>query len=84
MARAFNVREGLTRKDDSLPDRFFQPLEGEGPLKGHKMDRVEFEKALTLYYEMMGWDTEKAIPKMSKLIELDIEWVGDYLGNQRA
>lgn len=79
MARAFNVREGFSRRDDNLPERFFQPLEGEGPLKGFKIDRQAFQEALDLYYEMMNWDKEKASPTRAKLLELDIDWVWDCL-----
>ena len=79
MARAFNVREGFTRKDDALPERFFQPLEGEGPLKGFHLDRKVFQEALDLYYGMMNWDPQKASPTRAKLIELDIDWVWDAL-----
>jgi aldehyde:ferredoxin oxidoreductase len=75
MARAFNVREGFSRRDDALPERFFQPLEGEGPLKGFHIDRNGFQEALDLYYGMMNWDAEKACPTRAKLIELDIDWV---------
>jgi len=33
MARIFNIREGITSKDDKLPDIFFQDFKG-GPLDG--------------------------------------------------
>jgi len=79
MARAFNVREGFTREDDTLPDRFFQPLEGEGAMKGYHLDRKTFEKALDLYYSMMNWDPEKACPTYAKLAELDIDWIWDHI-----
>lgn len=79
MARAFNVREGFSRKDDTLPERFFEPLEGEGPLKGFHLDRRVFQEALDLYYGMMNWDAEKAKPTRSKLIELDIDWVWEHI-----
>ncbi|MBN1105421.1 MAG: aldehyde ferredoxin oxidoreductase family protein [Deltaproteobacteria bacterium] len=79
LARVYNVREGFTRKDDSLPERFFQPLEGKGPLKGYHLDRDEFEKALDLYYAMMGWDGRKGAPTFAKLLELDIDWVWDLI-----
>lgn len=79
MARAFNVREGFARKDDALPERFFQPLEGEGPMKGYRLDRQAFEEALDLYYGMMNWDPEKAGPTYAKLVELDIDWVWDLI-----
>ena len=74
MARIFNLREGFTAQDDTLPDRFFQPLEG-GTLKGKKIDREAFSKALETYYEMMGWDPETGVPKRTKLFELDLDWL---------
>ena len=79
MARVFNVREGFSRKDDTLPERFFQPLEGEGPMKGLQIDRNTLEEAKDLYYAMMNWDVEKASPTRAKLIELDIGWAWDYI-----
>ena len=55
MARIFNLREGFSRKDDTLPERLFQPLEN-GALEGHAMPREEFEQALTHLYQLKGWD----------------------------
>jgi aldehyde:ferredoxin oxidoreductase len=72
MARIFNLREGLTSKDDSLPDRFFKPLEG-GTLKGKKIDRRQFQQALKTYYQMMGWD-KNGVPLKAKLEELELGW----------
>jgi aldehyde:ferredoxin oxidoreductase len=74
MARIFNLREGFTARDDILPDRFFQSMEG-GTLKGKKIDREEFSKALETYYEMMGWDPKTGVPKRAKLSELDLDWL---------
>ncbi len=74
MARIFNLREGFTAQDGTLPDRFFQPLEG-GTLKGKKIDREAFSKALETYYETMGWDAETGVPKRAKLSELDLNWL---------
>jgi len=74
MARILNLREGLTAQDDTLPDRFFQPIEG-GTLKGKGIDRKQFSKALETYYEMMGWDPETGVPKRAKLAELDLDWL---------
>ena len=74
MARIFNLREGFTFKDDTLPDRFFNPMEG-GTLKGKKIDKEQFSKAIETYYEMMGWDPETGVPKKEKLAELDLDWL---------
>ena len=73
MARIFNVREGLSSKDDTLPGRIFEPLEG-GPSKSRNIDPQEFQKALKTYYSMMGWD-ENGVPLDSRLEELDLGWV---------
>ena len=39
MARVFNLREGFGRKDDTLPERLFEPLES-GVLQGKGLDRA--------------------------------------------
>ncbi len=79
LAQAFNVREGFTSKDDILPDRFFEPMEGDGALKGQAMDRKEFYETRNLIYEMLGWDRQSAAPKRSKLYELGLGWVVEDL-----
>ena len=55
MLRAFNAREGLTREQDTLPKRLFEPLVG-GPSDGKAVDRETFDAALEMYYEQVGWD----------------------------
>lgn len=77
MARVFNIREGFTKEDDRLPDRFFEPLEG-GPLEGDKLSKDEFKQAIATYYHMMGWN-EEGVPTKTKLAELNIGWVADEL-----
>ncbi|MDI6894930.1 MAG: aldehyde ferredoxin oxidoreductase family protein [Bacillota bacterium] len=57
-ARAFNVREGFTRKDDTLPERVFcDPLES-GPAAGHRLSQNGFEQMLSDFYRLRGWDEE--------------------------
>jgi aldehyde:ferredoxin oxidoreductase len=73
MARLFNTRHGLTAADDTLPDRFFTPMP-EGPIKGAKMNREEFENAKALYYQMLGWDRETGEPSSACLAELGLQW----------
>jgi aldehyde:ferredoxin oxidoreductase len=77
MAKAFNVREGLTKEDDYLPERLYQPI-GNGPQKGLKLTKKVFEQARADYYQMMGWD-EDGVPTRGKLEELDIGWVADKI-----
>lgn len=77
MARVFNIREGFTKNDDWLPERFFQP-QTSGALSKSAVDPEKFEKARKMYYEMMSWD-ENGIPTITKLEELDIGWVVQLL-----
>ncbi len=77
MARAFNVREGFTKSDDWLPERFFHP-QTSGALSETAVDQKKLEKARSIYYQMMGWD-ENGIPTTAKLGELDIGWVAKTL-----
>ncbi len=57
LVRAFNVREGFSRKDDTLPERMEkEPLPGGKP-KGHAVPRADFERMLDEYYSLWGWDS---------------------------
>ncbi len=68
LERLFNIREGFSKENDTLPDRFLEePLQG--PSKG---ETVDLEKMLKEYYEVRGWDTEGK-PKQEKLEELNLE-----------
>jgi aldehyde:ferredoxin oxidoreductase len=78
MARVFNAREGFTRKDDRLPERLFQALEG-GALTGQAMPRADFEQALTWLYQIKGWEPETGTPTRQKLEALDLGWAADLL-----
>jgi aldehyde:ferredoxin oxidoreductase len=78
LARVFNVREGFSRKDDTLPDRLFQPLES-GALAGIGMSREEFEAALTALYRAKGWDPETARPTRERLEALGIGWAAEVM-----
>jgi aldehyde:ferredoxin oxidoreductase len=82
MARVFNLREGFGRKDDTLPDRLFEPLES-GALKGVGIDRGEFDDLLTLYYEAMGWDPKDGVPTRGKLAELNLFWLDEFVKDKR-
>jgi len=77
LERMFDVRQGLTRIDDSLPKKFFdQPLT-KGRYKGEVIDREKFEQMKDEYYELRGWDKKTGIPTREKLEELDLKDVAD-------
>jgi aldehyde:ferredoxin oxidoreductase len=50
--RRFNVREGLTPKDDRLPSRFHK----EGLKSGHIITEEELSAMLSDYYRLRGWN----------------------------
>ncbi|MFW9900829.1 MAG: aldehyde ferredoxin oxidoreductase family protein [Candidatus Thorarchaeota archaeon] len=77
MARVFNIREGFKRDNDWLPERFFQPHTS-GALSETAIKPEDFKSAIINYYRMIGWN-EDGIPTKSKLEELDIDWVSQYL-----
>ena len=66
--RLFNERAGLTKDDDSLPERMLKEPMPEGPAKGHV---VELGPMLSEYYEVRGWDKDGRITA-DKLAELDL------------
>ncbi|HSL94010.1 MAG TPA: aldehyde ferredoxin oxidoreductase family protein [Bacillota bacterium] len=72
LPRLFNLREGLTAKDDYLKPRFFEKLT-EGPLAGVALDRDAFDRTQADYYEIMGWDKEGR-PLPGTLKALGLEW----------
>ncbi len=83
MMRAFNMREGLTAADDTLPKRFFSPTP-RGPLKDKALDPVAFDQAVHTFYRMMGWDSETGLPNTEKLAELGVGWIEDQISFLRA
>jgi aldehyde:ferredoxin oxidoreductase len=78
LMRTFNAREGFTRKDDTLPAKFFKPLAGTGPTAGIAVGRQEFENALDMYYKMHGW-TSDGLPTSDALIKTGVGWAAKYL-----
>ena len=74
--RLFNIREGLTRSDDWLVDRYFDeptPI-GLPIVRGRCIDREKFKQMIDEYYEQHGWD-EDGVPRPEtlKMLGLDSE-----------
>ena len=80
LAKAFNVREGLSRADDTLPERLMtEPLKA-GASKGQMISRADLDLMLDEYYRERGWDVETGVPTRAKLAELRLDYVADSLG----
>lgn len=81
IARAFNSRDGFGIKDDRLPQRLFDP-KPDGADAGKKIFKEEdFNRAVRLYYEMIGCNPQTGRPGRAKLLDLGLEWVAEALGN---
>lgn len=72
LLKAHNIRQGLTRKDDNWPDRFYEESLPDGPAKGARLSRNTIEQLLNEYYGLRGWDIKTGIPSERKLIELGL------------
>jgi aldehyde:ferredoxin oxidoreductase len=73
LEKLFNVREGIRRKDDKVPDRYHEPLKY-GPYQGEYIDDKEFQAMLDEYYQLSGLDQEgKPLPETLKRLDLDKE-----------
>ena len=69
LERLFNIGAGMTKRDDQLPSRCFDPLSiKDGEVR---MKRVDFEYMLKEYYKVRGWDTN-GVPTKAKLKTLGI------------
>lgn len=72
--RMFNVREGATRKDDSLPPRLMNEPVPSGPAKGRRafISKEDFEQCLNRYYRLRGWK-KNGKPTLKTVERLGIE-----------
>lgn len=73
IARLFNIREGLSRKDDTLPYKIMNfPVPDEGAIShGSYVSQEELDLLLDDYYEVRGW-TKEGVPTLEKLNELGL------------
>jgi aldehyde:ferredoxin oxidoreductase len=71
LIRLFNLREGLTRHDDTLPYRtLFEPLP-DGPGKGQCIGEVNLNRMIDEYYACRGWD-KAGVPTEATLKKYDL------------
>ncbi|MFC2134207.1 aldehyde ferredoxin oxidoreductase family protein [Bacteroidota bacterium] len=72
LARAYNIKNGRTGKDDTLPERFFKETSLGGFMEGKKLDKEYFQKYIDQYYQSRGWNSkgepEESVLKKYKVI----------------
>jgi aldehyde:ferredoxin oxidoreductase len=73
LGRLFNIREGLSRKDDTLPWKVMNvPIPDEGIAKGSFVSQADLDLLLDDYYEVRGW-TKNGVPKVDTLTKIGME-----------
>lgn len=72
LERFMNTREGISRRDDILPDRFLK----EGRVGDPKQRVVPLDRMLDTYYRRRGYDMN-GVPSLKTLHALNIEITGD-------
>ena len=80
LERIYNVREGVKREHDTLPERFLKEPLKRGASAGHV---IELEKMLMEYYDTRGWDKNTGIPTAEKLKALNLIDVLEDLQRRR-
>jgi aldehyde:ferredoxin oxidoreductase len=71
LARLFNSREGLTRKEDTLPARNLTEHMPSGPARGQV---VELDPMLDEYYALVGWD-KNGVPTAERVRKLGLDTI---------
>ena len=74
LKKAFNVREGWAREDDTLPQRVFAETLPTGVAAGVGLDREDLDMMVQGYYRARGWNEDGSIPE-GKMRELGLEGV---------
>jgi aldehyde:ferredoxin oxidoreductase len=69
LERLYNLREGFTDADDTLPTRLLQEPVAAGPSEGYV---VKLKPMLEEYYEFRGWD-KHGVPEASRLKMLGLD-----------
>ena len=64
--RMINTKLGVTRKDDTLPKRYFDDPMPLKMAKGHHIDRAEFDGMLSRYYALRGWSESGQVSEARK------------------
>jgi len=92
LERAIMVREGRTRREDTLHESYFRKTEGSPggneesrSLTNLSSDRTtpvprqRFEEAKEEYYRIRGWDEKTGYPTQAKLTDLGLEDIAEKL-----
>ncbi|MCX8185994.1 MAG: aldehyde ferredoxin oxidoreductase family protein [Sulfolobales archaeon] len=76
LKRCFNLREGVGKESEKLPQRFTSEPMPTGPSKGQTCN---LEPMLKEYYEGRGWDYKSGLPYVETLSRLELKFVANTL-----
>lgn len=79
LERAFNIREGASRKDDTIPYRFTHEPIPDGPSKGKYLSEDVLNNLVDEVYEKRGYDKKTGAPTKETLKNLKLDFVIDEL-----
>ena len=77
LERMYNVRVGMTRKDDTLPKRLLTEALPDGPAQGKLLTSEDLDFMLTDYYRQQGWDPKTGVPTPEHMDELGLSGIVD-------
>ena len=80
LKKLFNVREGWTRDDDTLPPRVLEELLPSGVGAGTALTSAELDGMIASYYEARGWTPDGMVPSG----KIDALALGDVVGAEAA
>jgi aldehyde:ferredoxin oxidoreductase len=84
LGRLFNIREGLSRKDDTLPWKVMNvPIPDEGIAKGSFVSQEDLDLLLDDYYEVRGW-TREGVPTVETLTKIGMEDLAYLIQSEKS
>ncbi len=72
LKKLFNIREGWSRSDDTLPPRALSEALSDGVAEGSALTRADLDMMIAAYYRARGWTEDGDVP-LAKLRELGLE-----------
>lgn len=76
LEKAFNtLHTDLSRKDDYPPKRFMEEPVKEGPYRGYRCEKENWDRMLDQFYDLHGWDRETGLQTRRGLEALGLEEV---------
>lgn len=78
LERAIACRDGRTRQDDILYEKYYRNLDA----ADRKYNRKDLENSKSEFYQLQGWDVATGVPSKKKLKSLGLDDVAGELENR--